>query len=150
MTPSLYSTVQSALLFTLWKQAHTKGSPSAGSYGSVINHVTFLVPNHREAIPAWKAAGATSIFGLTAKEDQESWEFHHISSVNRDRFPPKMIQNFLVVSTSRTVAGQWPNDTPASFAASSCASAGVCTPSMATIKTRISLSTKGSLSLSLV
>jgi hypothetical protein len=32
----------------------TKGSPSAGSYGSVINHVTFLVPNHREAIPAWR------------------------------------------------------------------------------------------------
>jgi hypothetical protein len=44
----------------------TKGSPSARSYGSVINHVTFLVPNHREAIPAWKAAGATAIFGLTA------------------------------------------------------------------------------------
>ena len=44
----------------------TKGSPSGGSYGSVINHLTFLVPNHKEAIPAWKAAGATAIFGLTA------------------------------------------------------------------------------------
>jgi len=35
----------------------TKGSPSAGSYGSVVNHVGFLVPNDEEAIANWKAAG---------------------------------------------------------------------------------------------
>ena len=38
----------------------TKGTPSGGSYGSVVNHVKFLVPNLDQAISSWKAAGATA------------------------------------------------------------------------------------------
>jgi catechol 2,3-dioxygenase-like lactoylglutathione lyase family enzyme len=38
----------------------TKGSPSGGSYGSVVNHVTFLLPDHEAAIRKWKAAGVTA------------------------------------------------------------------------------------------
>ena len=37
-----------------------KGEPSGGSYGSVINHVGFMVPNDEEAIAAWKAEGVTA------------------------------------------------------------------------------------------
>ena len=35
----------------------TKGTPKGGSYGSVINHVGFLVQNDEETIAKWKAAG---------------------------------------------------------------------------------------------
>jgi catechol 2,3-dioxygenase-like lactoylglutathione lyase family enzyme len=35
----------------------TKGTPTGGTYGSVVNHVGFLVPNDEEAIAKWKAAG---------------------------------------------------------------------------------------------
>ena len=38
----------------------TKGSPSAGSYGSVVNHVKFLVPDVDQAVARWKAAGAVA------------------------------------------------------------------------------------------
>ena len=38
----------------------TKGEPSGGSYGSVINHVGFMVPNDEEAIARWRAAGVTA------------------------------------------------------------------------------------------
>ena len=35
----------------------TKGTPSGGSYGSVINHVGFMVSNDEESITKWKAEG---------------------------------------------------------------------------------------------
>ena len=35
----------------------TRGAPSGGSYGSVVNHIGFMVPNDEEAIAKWKAAG---------------------------------------------------------------------------------------------
>jgi catechol 2,3-dioxygenase-like lactoylglutathione lyase family enzyme len=38
----------------------TKGMPSGGSYGSVVNHVGFMVPNDEEAIAKWKAGGLTA------------------------------------------------------------------------------------------
>jgi hypothetical protein len=38
----------------------TKGSPSGGSYGSVVNHVHFLVPDVDESVKKWKAAGVTA------------------------------------------------------------------------------------------
>ena len=38
----------------------TKGEPSGGSYGSVVNHVGFMVPNDEEAIAKWKAEGVTA------------------------------------------------------------------------------------------
>ena len=38
----------------------TKGSPSAGSYGGVVNHVKFLVPDVDAAVARWKAGGATA------------------------------------------------------------------------------------------
>ena len=38
----------------------TKGDPSGGSYGSVVNHVGFMVPNDEEAIAKWKAEGVTA------------------------------------------------------------------------------------------
>ncbi len=38
----------------------TKGEPSGGSYGSVVNHVGFMVPDDEEAIARWKAAGVTA------------------------------------------------------------------------------------------
>ena len=38
----------------------TKGTPTAGSYGSVVNHVTFLLPDQEAAVKRWKAAGVTA------------------------------------------------------------------------------------------
>jgi catechol 2,3-dioxygenase-like lactoylglutathione lyase family enzyme len=38
----------------------TKGSPSGGSFGSVVNHVKFLVPDVDEAVAKWKAGGITA------------------------------------------------------------------------------------------
>jgi len=38
----------------------TQGTPSGGTYGSVVNHVKFLLPNPPEAIAKWKAAGVTA------------------------------------------------------------------------------------------
>jgi len=38
----------------------TKGEPSGGSYGSVVNHVGFMVPNDEEAIAKWKSEGVTA------------------------------------------------------------------------------------------
>jgi catechol 2,3-dioxygenase-like lactoylglutathione lyase family enzyme len=38
----------------------TQGKPTGGSYGSVVNHVGFLVPNDEEAIAKWKAAGVNA------------------------------------------------------------------------------------------
>jgi catechol 2,3-dioxygenase-like lactoylglutathione lyase family enzyme len=38
----------------------TKGEPVGGSYGSVVNHVGFMVPNDEEAIAKWKADGVTA------------------------------------------------------------------------------------------
>jgi len=38
----------------------TKGTPAGGSYGSVVNHVGFLVQNDEEAIAKWKAAGVNA------------------------------------------------------------------------------------------
>jgi len=38
----------------------TKGSPSAGSYGSVVNHIKFLVPDVDQSVAKWKAGGATA------------------------------------------------------------------------------------------
>ena len=38
----------------------TKGSPSGGSFGSVVNHVKFLVPDVDEAVAKWKAEGVTA------------------------------------------------------------------------------------------
>jgi catechol 2,3-dioxygenase-like lactoylglutathione lyase family enzyme len=38
----------------------TKGAPTGGSYGSVVNHVGFMVPNDEEAIAKWKAEGVTA------------------------------------------------------------------------------------------
>ena len=38
----------------------TKGTPSAGSYGSVVNHVKFLVPDVDASVKMWKAAGVTA------------------------------------------------------------------------------------------
>ena len=35
----------------------TKGSPSAGSFGSVVNHVKFIVPDVDQAVARWKAGG---------------------------------------------------------------------------------------------
>jgi catechol 2,3-dioxygenase-like lactoylglutathione lyase family enzyme len=50
----------------------TKGTPLGGSYGSVVNHVGFMVPNDEEAILKWKAEGINaeylpSAYVLTAK-----------------------------------------------------------------------------------
>ena len=36
----------------------TKGTPSAGSFGSVVNHVKFIVPDVDAAVEKWKAGGA--------------------------------------------------------------------------------------------
>jgi catechol 2,3-dioxygenase-like lactoylglutathione lyase family enzyme len=38
----------------------TKGKPIAGSYGSVVNHVKFLVPDVDQSVAKWKAGGATA------------------------------------------------------------------------------------------
>jgi len=38
----------------------TKGTPTGGTYGSVVNHVGFLVPNDEETIAKWKAAGVNA------------------------------------------------------------------------------------------
>jgi len=38
----------------------TKGEPEGGSYGSVVNHVGFMVPNDEEAIAKWKSEGVTA------------------------------------------------------------------------------------------
>jgi len=38
----------------------TQGTPSGGSYGSVVNHVGFMVPNDEEAIAKWKTEGVTA------------------------------------------------------------------------------------------
>ena len=38
----------------------TPGTPSGGSYGSVVNHAGFFVPNVRQSIAKWKAAGLTA------------------------------------------------------------------------------------------
>jgi catechol 2,3-dioxygenase-like lactoylglutathione lyase family enzyme len=35
----------------------TKGSPSGGSFGSIVNHVKFLVPDVDQAVASWKAGG---------------------------------------------------------------------------------------------
>src|SRR5258707_13233361 len=35
----------------------TKGAPTGGTYGSVVNHVGFLVQNDEETIAQWKGAG---------------------------------------------------------------------------------------------
>src|SRR5258708_16745576 len=35
----------------------TKGTPTGGTYGSVVNHVGFIVPNDEESVARWKAAG---------------------------------------------------------------------------------------------
>jgi hypothetical protein len=34
-----------------------KGSPTGGSFGSVVNHLGFEVPNNQEAVAKWRAAG---------------------------------------------------------------------------------------------
>jgi catechol 2,3-dioxygenase-like lactoylglutathione lyase family enzyme len=34
-----------------------KGTPTGGTYGSVVNHVGFIVPNDEESVARWKAAG---------------------------------------------------------------------------------------------
>ena len=38
----------------------TKGTPTAGSYGSVTNHIRFLVPDVDQSVAKWKAAGVTA------------------------------------------------------------------------------------------
>ena len=38
----------------------TRGTPSGGSYGSVVNHIKFLLPNPPEQIAKWKAAEITA------------------------------------------------------------------------------------------
>ena len=43
----------------------TPGSPSGGSYGSIVNHVGFKVPNDREATTQWKSAGLKAEYVLS-------------------------------------------------------------------------------------
>src|SRR5262249_2649713 len=38
----------------------TKGNPTAGSFGSVLNHVKFIVPDVDESVARWKAGGNIS------------------------------------------------------------------------------------------
>jgi catechol 2,3-dioxygenase-like lactoylglutathione lyase family enzyme len=38
----------------------TKGTPTGGTYGSVVNHVGFMVPNDEESVAKWKAAGVNA------------------------------------------------------------------------------------------
>src|SRR5581483_1313091 len=35
----------------------TKGSPTGGSFGSVVNHVKFMVPDVDQAVAKWRAGG---------------------------------------------------------------------------------------------
>jgi len=38
----------------------TKGNPTGGSFGSVVNHVKFIVPDVDQAVAKWKAGGDTA------------------------------------------------------------------------------------------
>src|SRR5258706_5636101 len=44
----------------------SEGTPSGGSYGSVVNHIALLVPNHEEAVASWAVAGLTAELGKSA------------------------------------------------------------------------------------
>jgi catechol 2,3-dioxygenase-like lactoylglutathione lyase family enzyme len=48
----------------------TSGPPTAGSVGSVVNHVGFTVPNVQEAAAKWKAAGVPVLPGNNNRADQ--------------------------------------------------------------------------------
>jgi len=68
----------------------TKGVPTGGSYGSVINHVGFMVPNDEEAIAKWKSEGVTaeylpSAYVPTAKLDYAYTPDDLKVRVNRDK-----------------------------------------------------------------
>src|ERR1700756_2876895 len=44
--------------------------PMAGTVGSVVNHVGFLVPNVQQAVARWKAAGVPVAPGAPGRMDQ--------------------------------------------------------------------------------
>jgi len=46
------------------------GPATAGSVGSVVNHVGFTVPNVQEAVAKWKAAGVPVLPGNNNRVDQ--------------------------------------------------------------------------------
>jgi catechol 2,3-dioxygenase-like lactoylglutathione lyase family enzyme len=44
--------------------------PTAGTVGSVVNHVGFIVPNVQESVTKWKAAGVPIVPGNNGRTDQ--------------------------------------------------------------------------------